>query len=58
MQKIKLEDGTFVRAFCLVCYEAGRPWVGGELCEHFETSEPARPQGVLVDPELFPTSER
>jgi hypothetical protein len=52
MQKIKLQDGTFKRAFCLPCLKEGKPWVGGELCYHFDNITPVAPPGKLEEPEL------
>lgn len=50
MQSITGKDGTKKRAFCLECLKAGRSWVGGELCEHFESAEVVGPESKLDSP--------
>jgi hypothetical protein len=50
MQKIKLRDGTFKRAFCLPCLKEGKPWIGGELCDHFQHAVNAGPASQLEKP--------
>ena len=52
MQAITLKDGRRWRAFCLACLEEGRPWIGGELCEHFDHTKPVGPESKLDRPEL------
>jgi hypothetical protein len=51
MQKIQQKDGSFKRAFCLVCLKEHRPWIGGELCEHFDHAEECGPEGTLQAPQ-------
>lgn len=51
MQSITSKDGTKRRAFCLSCLKAGRNWIGGELCEHFQQVEPVAPTASLDLPE-------
>ncbi len=47
MQAITQADGTKRRAFCLTCFKEGKPWIGGDLCEHFQNAQPAGPTGKL-----------
>lgn len=39
MQAIKDANGGMKRAFCLVCLSERKPWIGGEICEHFKDAE-------------------
>ncbi|MCC7188788.1 MAG: hypothetical protein IT312_08605 [Anaerolineales bacterium] len=50
MQSITAKDGTKKRAFCLECLKAGKSWVGGELCEHFESAEVVGAESKLDSP--------
>jgi hypothetical protein len=51
MQAITKKDGSRLRAFCLTCLKEGKSWIGGELCEHFDQTEPVGPKGKLDSPE-------
>jgi hypothetical protein len=40
MQAITDKQGNQKRAFCLACLSERKPWIGGELCHHFQTAVP------------------
>lgn len=51
MQSITSRDGTRKRAFCLACFEDGKDWIGGELCEHLKgATEAVAPTAKLDSP--------
>jgi hypothetical protein len=50
MQSIIQKDGTRKRAFCLSCLQDGKDWIGGDLCEHFQSVETVGPTGALDRP--------
>lgn len=50
MQSITSKDGTKRRLFCLSCLKAGREWIGGELCDHFQNMEPVAPTATMDSP--------
>jgi hypothetical protein len=54
MQSITSKDGTKRRAFCLSCLKEGRNWIGGDLCEHFQATEPVAPTSRLDPPQPAP----
>lgn len=51
MQAITSRDGSRRRAFCLSCLKEGKPWIGGDLCEHFQQTEAVAPTAALDLPE-------
>ena len=51
MQAITSKDGTKRRAFCLSCLQEGKPWIGGDLCRHFQKMEEVAPTATLDTPE-------
>lgn len=50
MQSVTSKDGAKRRAFCLQCLMNGKSWIGGDLCEHFDTAEVVGPEGTLDQP--------
>lgn len=54
MQSITSKDGTKRRAFCLSCLKEGKNWIGGDLCEHFQATEPVAPTSRLDPPQPAP----
>lgn len=41
--------GERKRVFCLSCLSEGKQWYGGELCEHFQNTEPVIREPVYED---------
>jgi hypothetical protein len=57
MQAIRRKDGTLKRAFCLSCLQEKKPWIGGELCDHFKHAVDVGPSSQLEKPILVENEE-
>jgi hypothetical protein len=57
MQAIRRRDGTMKRAFCLSCLQEKKPWIGGELCEHFANAVEVGPFSRLEKPVVIDANE-
>lgn len=53
MQAIVDQEGNRKRAYCLCCLAERRPWIGGELCKHFDDAVPVEGSATKLERPIY-----